>query len=59
MQLKLHEPTMTIVTHCACAHDMSIRPIQIEVTLYLGQNRYRKPICRIGLLKQQKDWSNN
>ena len=24
-------------THCACAHDMSIRAIQVEVTLYLGQ----------------------
>src|SRR6218665_3132011 len=29
---------------------MSIRPIRVEVTLYLGQNRYRKPRCRIGLL---------
>jgi len=28
MQLKLHKPTM-----------MSIRPIQVEVTLYLGQHR--------------------
>ena len=24
-------------THCACAHEMSIRLIQVEVTLYLGQ----------------------
>src|SRR6218665_58148 len=39
-----------LATHCACAHDMSIRPIQVEVTLYLGQNRYWKPKCRIGLL---------
>ena len=23
--------------HSACAHDMSIRPIQVEVTMYLGQ----------------------
>src|SRR6218665_1042292 len=30
---------------------MSNRPIQVEVTLYLGQNRYRKPRCRIGLLQ--------
>src|SRR6218665_1997572 len=50
MQLKLHKPAMAIgYTHCACAHDMSIRPIEIEVTLHLGQNRYRKPRCRIGL----------
>jgi len=28
-----------LATQCACAHDMSIRPIQVEVTLYLGQNR--------------------
>jgi len=30
---------------------MSIRPIQVQVdlTLYLGQNRYRKRRCRIGL----------
>ena len=41
MQLKLH---------CACAHDMTIRPIQVQVTLYLGQNLYRKPRCWIGLL---------
>src|SRR6218665_1001806 len=40
-----------LATHCACAHDMSIRPIQVEVNLYLGQNRYRKPRCRIGLLE--------
>src|SRR6218665_2264314 len=40
MQLILHEPTMAIgYTHCACAHYMSIRPIQVKVTLYLGQNR--------------------
>src|SRR6218665_3654465 len=37
-----------LATHCACVHDMSIRPIQVEVTLYLGQDRYRKPRCRIG-----------
>jgi len=24
-------------THCAFAHDMSIRLIQVEVALYLGQ----------------------
>jgi len=24
-------------THCACAHDMSIRAIQVEATLYLGE----------------------
>src|SRR6218665_917598 len=40
----------SLATHCACAHDMSIRSIQVEVTLYLGQNRWRKPRCRIGLL---------
>src|SRR6218665_1990199 len=38
-----------LATHCACAHGMLIRPIQVEVILYLGQNRYRKPRCRIGL----------
>jgi len=32
-----------------CArHVDSTNPVQ--VTLYLGQNRYRKPRCRIGLL---------
>ncbi len=36
--IKLHKPTIASdPTHCACAHDMSIRPIQVEVTLYLGQ----------------------
>src|SRR6218665_3035323 len=45
MQLKLHKPTI----HCERAHNMSIRPIQLDVTLYLGQNRSRKPRCRIGL----------
>jgi len=39
MQLKLHKPTMTIAIHCSCAHKMSIRPIQVEVSLYLGQHR--------------------
>jgi len=34
---------------------MSNRPIQVEVTLYLGQNRYRKPRCRIGLLVDPTD----
>ena len=29
---------------------MSIRPIQVEVALYLGQNRCRMPRCRIGSL---------
>src|SRR6218665_1255166 len=38
-----------LATHSAYAHGMSIRPIQVEITLYLGQNRYRKPRCRIGL----------
>jgi len=28
-----------LASHCACAHDISIRPIQVEVTLYLGQTR--------------------
>jgi len=36
--MKLHKPTIaSYPTHCACAYDMSIRPIQVEVTLYLGQ----------------------
>src|SRR6218665_1167921 len=39
-----------LATHYACAHDRLTRPIQVEVTLYLCQNRYRKPRCRIGLL---------
>src|SRR6218665_150559 len=52
MKVKLHKPTMAIgYSLRACAHDMLIPPIQVEVTLYLGQNRYRKPRCRIGLLE--------
>ena len=39
--IKLHNPTIAIdPTHCAWAHDMWIRPIQVEeveVTLYFGQ----------------------
>src|SRR6218665_3604749 len=51
MQLKFMNRQWQLATHCVCAHDMSIRPIQVEVILYLGQNRYRKPRCRIGLLQ--------
>ena len=25
---------------CACAHNLPIRPIQVDVTNYLGQNRF-------------------
>src|SRR6218665_432058 len=60
MQLKLHKPTMAIsyslrrlYVRTTCRFDMSIRPIQVEVALYLGQNRYRKPRCRIGLLRRR------
>jgi len=36
--IKLRKPvTASDPTHCARAHDLSIRPIQVEVTLYLGQ----------------------
>jgi len=36
LPIKLHKPTIANdPTHCACAHDTSIRPIQIEVTLLL------------------------
>jgi len=46
LPIKLHKPTIASdPTHCECAHgphDMSIRPIQVEVTLY---NLFRsKPI---------------
>jgi len=51
MQLELQ---WSLATHCACAHDMSIRPILVEVTMYLGQNRYRKPRCRIVLFLTYK-----
>jgi len=45
--MKLQKPTIgNDTTHCACAHDMSIRPIQVEVTLCLGQT---DPGSRIGL----------
>ena len=38
LPIKFHKPTIASdATHCACAHDMSIRPIQVEITLYLGQ----------------------
>jgi len=50
MQQKLHKPTVTDNGHwLLTSHDLTIRPIQVQVTLYLGQNRYRKPRCRIGL----------
>ena len=51
--IKLDKPTIaTDPTHCA--HDMlSIRPIQVEVCLYLGQTWSRKPRCRIGLSQAQ------
>src|SRR6218665_2500399 len=39
MQLKLHEPTMANGYSLVRTTCMSIRPIQVEVTLYLGQNR--------------------
>ena len=36
--IKLLKPTIASdPTHCACAHDISIRPIKVEVTSYLGQ----------------------
>ena len=36
----MHKPTIIVSdpAHCACAHEMSIRPIQVEVT-NLGQDR--------------------
>ena len=35
--IKVHKPTIASdQTLCACAHDMTIRPIQIEVTMYLN-----------------------
>jgi len=46
------------LAYCACARDMSTRPMQVEVTLYLDQNRYRKPRCRIGLLFDTLNWWN-
>jgi len=37
--IKLHKSTIIASDpiHSACAHDMSIRPIKVEVTLYLGK----------------------
>src|SRR6218665_4198196 len=35
--MKCHKPIIANEpTHCACVHEMSIRQIQVEVTLYLG-----------------------
>src|SRR6218665_2778581 len=50
--IKLHKPTKASdPTHCPCAHDMSIRSVQVKVTLYLDRSdRSQKLRCLIGLL---------
>jgi len=50
MQLKLHKPTMTIgYSLRMCARYVNSTNPGRSIPLYLGQNRYRKPRCRIGL----------
>src|SRR6218665_535938 len=43
-------------THCACANDMSIRPIQVEVTLYLSLDKENlsnyRPISNLSFLSK-------